>query len=215
MLDDKSLERLIRNVVKAIDSNDSSILTVTSVRWILNNWNLKPRMDFLPRGLVWSESRIPKAEFNEFFKSFDCFEHFIGDVDLNHVLGIINHYVVKDGGITENNREWILNFRQRCQVTNEVRKRIKLKQYNFHVLYKTHRHFYPSEKWNYKKYVIQIYARNMTEAMKRFRAAYRDDSHPHFKSYFWFVKRVREINHVPYFMLIPTTLHMDLFNLLK
>jgi hypothetical protein len=214
MLDDKALERLIKNVVKAIDSNDSSVLTVASVRWILDNWDLKPRMDFLPRGLVWKESRIPKVEFTEFFQSFNCFEHFVGDVDLNHVLGIINHYVKKDG-LTENYLQWIANFRQRCQVVNNVRARIKLKTYNFHIVYKTHHRFYPRETWRHQKYVMRYSARNLEEAMKRFRAEHRDDNHPHFKSYFWFVKRVREFNYVPYFMLNANTIDARLFELLK
>ena len=213
MLNDKALERLIKNVVKAIDSNDSSVLTVASVRWILANWDLKPRMDFLPRGLVWDNSRIPKAEFTEFFQSFNCFEHFVGDVDLNHVLGIINHYVKKDG-LTENYLQWIATFRQRCQVVNNVRARIKLKTYNFHIVYKTHHRFYPRETWKHQKYVMRYYGRNLEEAMKRFHAEHRDDNHPHFKSYFWIVKRVRELNYCP-LVLLPNTLNPQLIELLK
>lgn len=169
MLDDKAKSRLIKNIVAALRANDNKILTLASIRWLMDNYALKPNYD-LPLRFHFKESRIHKSEFDLFFKQFDLFSFIESDTDLNYRLGLVISYYKKFK--FGDSVEWFHCFRQSCEVINEVRRQIQLKNYRVKIrrgwICWRHNGSGGYRGWKYKGQTWTLRGRSMAEAVSRF-----------------------------------------------
>lgn len=168
MLDEKQFQKLRKNIVKALTNNDNHLLTIAHCQWLIENYWLRPQNYW---SLTYDFRRYSKKDFQEFYNTFNLYEWITCEIDLNHALTWILHWIKNQQGDPNSVKLCIENFKQRCRLVQLIRNDIGLKTYNVHVLSAEYH-------WRrgqiYKKHVIPFYARNTTEAIQSFRARWRN-----------------------------------------
>jgi len=159
-------KRLLNNLLKSCD--DPSKLTTATICWICQNaWWLscngeKPYIGDDGK-LEYPRRPETREQLKKIRATFNVFEHFCSDVDLNHALGWVNKWV---NDKSEYSREALASFRERCEITQEFRRLIGVGTYRIK--------FYKID-WKNKrtKYQCNYAARSLTEAAKLWRANHR------------------------------------------
>ena len=182
MLDEKQFQRLYKNILTAIQTNDIRKLTIPSCQWILENYWLRPQ-DYWD--LMYDFREYSRKDFEKFFATFNLREWFVCEIDLNHALTWILHWIQNKQGDCESVRQCIENFKQRCKLVQLLRNAIGLKQFHVHFLSKEHH-------WRrgniYKKHVLKFYATDIKDALASFHARWKNNERTTFK-----VQRVRMV----------------------
>lgn len=208
MLDNKQISKLIKNITLAFTSGDNSKLTIHSSQWLINNYWLRPETYW---DLVYPNRHYTKKSFDKFFTSFSLLEWITSDIDLNHALGWINHWVVKNngaGGKQENIEDCIRIFKQRCYVVNTLRKTLGLKAYTIHFL-RFDRHYY--KKNQFKKSTTQLRGFEINQVTKDFLHRYR---HFHAADGFVKIKKIRELSFCPLYCIARNQVTKEVFDFL-
>jgi hypothetical protein len=195
MLNDKDKLKLIRNVTRALVKSEK--LTKASAVWLTANYALKTSNWPIDAG----NSRIPTPEQMRLFNvAFSLWDYITNDTDLNHCLGWVIYWdkiaktsTSSDITVTAH-KAHVLEFRQRIEVIQCVRKAIGLK--NFAIRFNRR-----DWKNRVKHYHTIMRARDMNEACRVWRGQWRHPSH--YTGDVYYLKRVKELPGVAYYML-PT-----------
>ena len=167
-MNDATKKRLINNILKAINVNDTHLLTKSSIKWIVENyWLLHGQLHYLTALDNWHfQKDLLKECLKEFHNGFknELVNHFLSDTDLNHAQGWIFTWFSKKqyGGTPEDLEMCYDNYRERIQIVNTIRTTLGFKTYRVKGITENYR-------GKIKKFKENVYARTPEEAISRFK----------------------------------------------
>lgn len=188
---EQQFKRRVKAITKALQTNDIRVLSIKDCRWLLENYWLRPQ-DYWD--LMYDWERYSRKDFEKFYKTFGLLEWISGEIDLNHALTWILHWIERKQGNSEDVKKCLENFKQRCRLVHEVRNNIGLKTYHIHYLYSSHRYKrnYSFNDYNvFRNSIDSVYACDEKQAIKDFFARYRPSEKDlrRFK-----IRRIRKVN---------------------
>ena len=173
MMTEQQFKRRVKAITKAVLTNNIRSLSIKDCQWLIENYWLRPQSYW---DLAYDWKRYSRKDFEHFYATFNLFEWIACEVDLNHALGWILHWVERKQGDCNNVKQSLEHFKQRCRLVHEVRDAIGLKLFHIHSLYSTHV-YNKSDYYNvynrHQKSVVPYFAYNEKHAIQRFIETYK------------------------------------------